>query len=280
MAPFSQLTVGHGRAHPAWWMVLVLVLGWMGMLAVQGLVFALGSALGVADAGALTRDPAALGASQILGLTPALWVARRMSGARLHHEGPKGVDASGISLVFIAGAALQFVLGSFVAALGDWLPFFAIDPASAESLAATVRVDSLPRAFSVPFCVVLAAPLTEELLFRGIFLPALVQRHGVGVGLTASALLFGAFHLHPISIVYASLAGLVLGAVALRARSILPSFALHAGFNAIPILLPEAVAPIAGFNTGDEHSRLSWMVLIPASAIAVLALLIFARRTR
>lgn len=280
MPPTSQRSLGLGHPHPAWWMIAVLVLAWVGMLAVQGLVFALGSALGLADADALTRDPAALGASQILGLTPALWVARRMSRARLHHERASGVDASGIALVFVAGAALQFVLGSLVAALGDWLPFFAIDPVSAESLAAAVRVDSLPRAFSVPFCVVLAAPLTEELLFRGAILPALVQRHGVGVGLTASALLFGAFHLHPVSVVYASLAGLVLGAVALRSRSILPSFALHAGFNAIPILLPESVLPIAGFNTGDEQSRLSWLVLIPASTLAVIALAAFARRTR
>jgi hypothetical protein len=257
----------------------VLVLGWIGMLAVQGLVFTLVHGLGIPDAGALTRDPLVLGVSQILGLTPSLWVARRMSRARLDHQSAGRADAASIALVFLAGGALQFVLGALVAALGDGLPVFSIDPASAEALAAAVRIDSLPRAFSVPFCVVLAAPLTEELLFRGAIMPALVQRHGSAVGLLASALLFGAFHLHPVSIVYASLAGLVLGAVALRSRSILPSFTLHAGFNAIPILLPESVLPIAGFNTGDEHSRLSWWILIAASGVAVIALAVFARRT-
>jgi len=262
-----------------WWVLAVLVLGWMGMLAVQGLVFALCHGVGIEDAGTLTRDPLVLGVSQILGLAPALWVARRMNRARLDHQNAPRPDAGSIALVFLAGAALQFVLGALVAALGDWLPFFSIDPASAEALTAAVQIDTYPRAFSVPFCVVLAAPVTEELLFRGAIMPALVQRHGVGVGLVASALLFGAFHLHPVSIVYASLAGLVLGAVALRSRSILPSFALHAGFNAIPILVPESVLPIAGFNTGDEHSRLSWWVLIAASGVAVIALSIFARRS-
>lgn len=261
------------------WVLGILLLAWAGMFLAQGVVVGLGLALGLGETASLMRDPAVLGVAQLLGLLPALSIAQRVLPRPPRPRGAPTIGLPVLGVALLAGAALQFVLGALAASLGDLVPFFAIDPEAARSLADAVRIDGVARAIAVPFCVVLAAPLTEELLFRGAVLPALTDRYGLAVGIGGSAFLFGAFHLHPASVVYATLAGLVLAAVTHRAASIRPSFALHAGFNGIPILLTEDVVPIPGFNTGPDGEHLPALVLVSASMLAVGSLLWLARLT-
>ena len=93
-----------------------------------------------------------------------------------------------------------------------------------------------------------------------------------------TALLFGVFHLHPLVAAYASVAGLVLGGIALRTRSVVPAIAFHAAFNAVPILLPATVLPIRGFNEGQgEH--LPVPILLGTGAAGVIALALLWRTT-
>jgi hypothetical protein len=65
--------------------------------------------------------------------------------------------------------------------------------------------------------------------------------------------LFGLAHFDPQTgvgdqTVYAACAGVVLALLALRTGSIWPSFSVHAAVNAMPLLVPERVLPIPGFN--------------------------------
>jgi membrane protease YdiL (CAAX protease family) len=118
---------------------------------------------------------------------------------------------------------------------------------------------------------VLVAPVTEELLFRGLLLPALAAQHGTRNAVIGTAILFGLFHLDYQAAVYATLMGLLLGAVRVRGGSVLPAIALHAGFNALPVLLPEELAPISGFNVPETDHVPAWIVSL-ALAISVAAL--------
>lgn len=62
---------------------------------------------------------------------------------------------------------------------------------------------------------VIAAPITEELLFRGLLLRS-VEPYSKKLAIFASALLFGLYHGNPIQTPYAFLVGLILGYVALE----------------------------------------------------------------
>jgi len=127
--------------------------------------------------------------------------------------------------------------------------------------------------FSALLALVLVAPVTEELLFRGWLLRDLEDQYGSTAALLWSSALFGLVHHEPPAILYATLGGFVLGAVALRTKSTLASVAMHAGVNALPLLLPARLIPIEGFNTlsqGVEHVH--WSLLLGSSAATAAAL--------
>jgi membrane protease YdiL (CAAX protease family) len=178
-----------------------------------------------------------------------------------------------VALSFLAGALMQLPL----AELGNLVQ--EVWPVSFEELQRRHRLvnpTSWWGGWSALFALVLVAPLTEELLFRGWLLQDLKDQYGQRNALLWSSLLFGLVHLELSAILYATLGGLVLGAVALRTKSTLASIAMHAGVNALPLLLPASLLRIEGFNTLSQRvEHLSvWLLLLSTGVlIALLAIL-------
>ena len=78
------------------------------------------------------------------------------------------------------------------------------------------------------FVVGLFAPLTEELVFRGAILKALLQwKPNPWVGIVISALLFALVHMNPAQMPHAVLVGLLLGWMYYRTDSIIPGVVYH-----------------------------------------------------
>lgn len=80
---------------------------------------------------------------------------------------------------------------------------------------------------------VVAAPILEEILFRGLIFESCAERYGKGVALLISALLFGVVHGIPVQMINAFVVGLILGYVYLKTRSLLSVIILHALNNGI-----------------------------------------------
>lgn len=93
---------------------------------------------------------------------------------------------------------------------------------------------------------VVAAPLLEETLFRGLIFESCRERLGRGGALLVSAFLFGVVHVVPVQVVNAFVVGLILGYVYLRTRSLFAVIVLHAINNAI------AYVTMAFFGEGGE----------------------------
>lgn len=93
---------------------------------------------------------------------------------------------------------------------------------------------------------VVAAPILEEVLFRGLIFESCRERFGKGGALVISALLFGLIHGVPVQMVNAFVVGLILGYVYLRTRSLVSVMIIHAVNNAI------AYATIALFGNSGE----------------------------
>lgn len=198
-------------------------------------------------------DPLSRGASQAAGFLLALWAGlfvrargRSISGALALHP----VSLRTLALALIAGMALQLPL----AEMANWLSVM-----WPQSIEEQLRKQQLimPRgpwdAVAIVISVVAIPPLTEELLFRGLILRGLLPRYGAVFAFGLSSLLFGAIHVDPIAIGYATLAGLILGTVAWRTRSTWPALGVHAGVNAVPIILSPKVVTIEGFNTVSRN---------------------------
>ena len=106
--------------------------------------------------------------------------------------------------------------------------------------------------------IAVAAPLTEELMFRGVIQTRLERAMPVWAAVVVQAVLFGVVHGTPIQMVYAFLLGLVFGFLRSRTGSILPGFAAHAVFNAMN-------DPLGLF--GDAAG--CWYALVVMAAVSV-----------
>jgi uncharacterized protein len=81
--------------------------------------------------------------------------------------------------------------------------------------------------------VAIAAPIIEELFFRGLLLRAIEKRSGPTWALWVSSLVFGAVHLQLLQLPALTLIGLVLGWLTLRYGRLGPAIWAHIAFNSV-----------------------------------------------
>ncbi|MBI3071072.1 MAG: CPBP family intramembrane metalloprotease [Deltaproteobacteria bacterium] len=90
--------------------------------------------------------------------------------------------------------------------------------------------------------------ICEELAFRGLVLQGLRERLRPIPAAIISSLLFGALHLSPYRFAATFLLGLLLAALALRSRSLLPPILVHAAHNALAITFASSAPGAASYT--------------------------------
>jgi len=219
----------------------------------------------------VAADPVNLALAQAVGFgaTLGLGLALARGGGRARDD--LAVPLPAAALLVVAGAALQFPLSELGNLLAEIWPTPMVEQLARRDLLAP---NGLFGGFALVLALVLVAPVTEELLFRGLILRGVAARHGELAGLALSSLLFAALH-SGAAVVPALFAGLVLGIVALRTGSTLASMLLHAAVNAVPVLLPERVYLLRGFNVASEHVYHLPLALIVGTSVLAFAALLF-----
>ncbi len=232
---------------------LLLVAGAIGYLVLSFAVWLSAQIHGDSLALAAARvqsDLLSLTMAQLTGMGLALWMGLRWFGGNaplLEGLSLFAIRRRTAALCLLAGVCLQFPLTE----LSNLLHHYVFGAESMERQLAVQRMleaPSMGRGVLVVSCVVALIPAIEELFFRGFVLFGMRERYGSGAALVGSACLFGISHLDPVAAVYATVAGIALGMLALRTRSIWPGIAVHAAVNAMPVLLPERLFPLRGFN--------------------------------
>jgi len=111
---------------------------------------------------------------------------------------------------------------------------------------------------------VIAAPIIEELVFRGIVLRGFASRMPIVVAIVAQGLLFGAAHFDPVRgigntglVTILAGVGIVLGAAAVLFRRIGPVVIAHAILNGVALTLA-----LTGLfdDVESPFERISWLV--------------------
>jgi membrane protease YdiL (CAAX protease family) len=173
----------------------------------------------------------------------AVIVIRRLAASTepLHWRGSWHPAAS-VALGLAMGGGLAYTLMSGVHSAGRQ----GGDP----RVALLVSEGDLPHILATVLITVIAAPVLEELLFRGLLLAQLAP-HGRRLAIWVSAFAFAAWHLSPSGLVYYTLMGSLMGAVFIR-RGLYASMALHAAFNGVLTIaaISYALAPGAVARTG------------------------------
>src|SRR5919106_1377570 len=96
--------------------------------------------------------------------------------------------------------------------------------------------------------LVIAAPLTEEPIFRGLILRGFLARYPTRKAVLVSALLFGAVHLNPWQFVGGTAFGVLAGWGLVRTGSVVPGFVGHALNNGLPSLAQAFGLEIRGYT--------------------------------
>lgn len=149
------------------------------------------------------------------------------------------------------------------------LSVFPVVRKSLEQYESMFEVGTLSSAEKIIFfiSVTVMAPVSEELLFRGVILHEFLSAVKPAVAVFLSSAIFALFHVQPIQIGYAFLCGLVISVVYVLSKSIYLTILLHAVFNffgsAIHILFPS-------LGKTGEYLSVLYMVSIALSVIAVI----------
>jgi membrane protease YdiL (CAAX protease family) len=126
--------------------------------------------------------------------------------------------------------------------------------------------------------MVIAAPILEELLFRGIILDGLLKKYSPTTAILLSSILFGIAHLNPWQFVMALLIGVFSGWIYSETRSLLPSIIIHTTGNfaafILRFILSDSNVSINASWTESYGSPLNVIVLI-TTALGVLIFCIY-----
>jgi uncharacterized protein len=231
-----------------WW-ALDAVVGWVAAQYVGALAFTFvltafateGFGLGVGAAGALSGQLLRLSAGAPL-VAMALWMipvwavqlgavelATRLRGLSLRRD---------LGLRFRPNDLLWGVLAGLGAQLAVGIAYRLTDiDAGGPAQQLTAKGQGLWGLVGLLVLLAVAAPVVEELLFRGLLLRGLEVRLGARAALVVSSLVFAAVHLQVVQFPGLLVAGLVFGWLVQRSGRLGPAIVAHVAFNAATVLV-------------------------------------------
>jgi membrane protease YdiL (CAAX protease family) len=175
---------------------------------------------------------------------------------------------------FVAAIAIGTTAWYLNAWLVAWLvERFALPSEQIQHLKGLVDRPATLRAIAA---FALLPAVCEELVFRGVLARSLGRRHALATAALISALAFSAYHLSPVQALPTFTLGLALGAIAIRADSVLPAMLAHGLNNGMAIAMSRGeLATAAGWL--DRHPVVA---LIGCATATASGLVIAVRRPR
>lgn len=150
----------------------------------------------------------------------------------------------------IFGMAFLLVINLFLILLAKFAPPEWFTAHNEQNIGLTTA-NSTIRFLAVAFI----APFTEEILFRGLIASALERSLPRWIAIIISSLIFGLVHGTIISLIYASILGIVMCWLYFKTGSLLSSILFHMGFNIL-----------SDFLTGESIS----LLLVGLSCLVVI----------
>ena len=120
--------------------------------------------------------------------------------------------------------------------------------------------------------LVLAAPILEELIFRGVMLDGLLKRYSPAKSILVSAIFFGLFHLNPWQFVAGFFAGILAGWVYYKTRSVTYPIIVHASINLTAFIMNSLEIDYGSF---EMFGGVKNLILLIACSLLILYLSIY-----
>jgi membrane protease YdiL (CAAX protease family) len=146
--------------------------------------------------------------------------------------------------IYVVAAALVGLTAWYV----NWRLVVWVDPPNDGRLAEVTGRTSLAGALVM---IAVVPPICEEILFRGVLARGLATQLPTAVAAVISAVFFSAYHLSLVQAIPTLVLGLILGLIAIRADSAVPTMVGHALNNAVALLATRDQLP--GAESIDAH---------------------------
>lgn len=112
--------------------------------------------------------------------------------------------------------------------------------------------------------VALVGPVVEELFFRGAIERTLLRKYKPWVAIVVSGLIFGIVHMNPAQVVFASLAGMLLGWLYWQTRSLIPCMVVHVLNNSFSVWSSLAYPEANSLADVMERPAYLWCLVVAA----------------
>ncbi|MEM9369324.1 MAG: type II CAAX endopeptidase family protein [Planctomycetota bacterium] len=156
------------------------------------------------------------------------------------------------------------------------------DPAQIENVESLLASWEQVPIWLVVLCLGVVPGLCEEAFFRGFLFSGLKRHLGATATIAISAISFGLFHVvlsggaAPERILPSTLMGVLLGWVAWRSGSTIPSMILHAFHNSTLLIVVQSRDLLAQWNIGQleqQHLPLWWLASSATLVVVGIALI-------
>ena len=215
------------------------------VLLLQGTI-ALAAELLDPTSGAISENPLTFGVTNLLAFGIVILWATRRSGVSIREAYPLAPVSPGalalITLLFLGTVVLLSDIDNLTRSV------FPPPAALAELFESLMNTREHP--FSSFFLLVVVAPVTEELLFRGIILRGFLANYSKRNAILLSALLFALMHTNPWQFISAFVAGVLLAWVLIETGSLIPCLFAHAVTNGTAYLGGLLPVEVPGFTDG------------------------------
>ena len=132
-------------------------------------------------------------------------------------------------------------------------------------LVGSIRICGLELGTAGILLVALVGPVVEELFFRGGILRVLLRTcRRPWVAIVVSGLIFGIVHMNPAQVVFASLAGMLLGWLYWRTRSLIPCMVVHVLNNSFSVWSSLAYPEANSLADVMERPAYLWCLVVAA----------------
>ena len=230
------------RAFPTFLQAFGLVAAAMLLQSVVGL------AMQVLDptSGELSQHPLALALVNLLAFSAVILLGIRLSGTGFRETCPlPPVPAQTLVLIAVLFLGTDILLSDIDNLTRSFLPPPAVLTELFESL-----MNTSEHPLSSFLLLVVVAPVTEELLFRGIILRGFLANYSKRRAILLSALLFALMHGNPWQFIPAFVAGVLLAWLLIETGSLIPCLFAHAVANGTAYAAGLLPVEIPGFTDG------------------------------
>ena len=197
-------------------------------------------------AGTYSQHPLTLGLGNVLAFGLVILGTTRRSGVGFRETCP--LSAAPTRVLFLTAV---LILGTVILLSEvDNLTRLFFPPPATLAEAFEGLLDTRARPISSFLLLVMVAPVTEEVLFRGLILRGFLQNYSTRSAILLSAFLFAVMHTNPWQFISAFVAGVLLAWLLIETGSLLPCLFAHAAANGTAWLAGLTQVEIPGFTGG------------------------------